>query len=103
MKTENWYYEFSPLSGLSPNGQFTIKEGDVGTPIACLPVAMLIDLEKAKLNQETNAKLISQSPIMYKWCMKRLKAMQKVKDAGLLDPKVLNEYKELLAIKKATE
>ena len=56
-----------------------------------------------KERQDANAKLISQSPKMYKLCMERLNKMQRGLDEGYpMDSKVIPEYKELLAIKKAT-
>ena len=49
-----------------------------------------------------NANLIAQSPKMYKWCMERLNKMQRGLNEGFpMDSKVIPEYKELLAIKKA--
>lgn len=55
-----WFYEFNPLSSVSPNGQFTIKAGEIGLPIAMLPLPIggINTYEK----QEANAKLISAAP-----------------------------------------
>lgn len=53
------YYEFNPISAISPNGQFTIKIGEVGLPIGLLPVPLGGINGKGK--QETNAKLISEA------------------------------------------
>lgn len=61
---EKWYYEFTQLSSISPNGQFTIKVGEVGTPIAILPVP--IGRKDGKEQQEQVAKFITASPELFK-------------------------------------
>lgn len=56
-KSDNWYYEFTELSSLSPNGQYTVKSGDVGLPICVIP--MPIGGVKTKQKQEAKARKIS--------------------------------------------
>ncbi len=53
------YYEFNPLSAVSPNGQFTIKIGKVGLPIGMLPVPL--GGVNGKEKQEANAKFIAEA------------------------------------------
>lgn len=55
-----WHYEFSKLSNISVNGQFTVKAGVAGRPICILP--MPLGGINPKEKQEANAKLISAAP-----------------------------------------
>ncbi len=59
-----WNYDFNPLSSVSPNGQFNIKAGEVGTPICMMP--MPLGGINPKEKQEANAMLISAAPDMLK-------------------------------------
>lgn len=58
--TGKWYFEASKLSSISPNGEFKIKAGKVGTPVAILPLPIGRNGDK----QFANAKLISKAPEM---------------------------------------
>lgn len=57
-----WYTEFNPISSVSPNGQFTVKAGEIGTPVCMLPMPLggINTTEKLK----ANASLISAAPEM---------------------------------------
>lgn len=59
---ETWYYEFNPFSAVSENGQFTVKAGEVGTPICMLP--MPYGGINTREKQESNAKKLAAVPEM---------------------------------------
>lgn len=92
-----WYYEFNPLSPICEKGQFTIKAGEVGRPIAMLPMPNGgID---AKAKQEANAKLIAAAPDLLE-ALERCKEALKVVCSSKVTPFITQAEK---AIDKATK
>jgi len=67
-KNLDWWYTFNPLSEVSPNGQFTVKEGDVGTPICIVPLPAFGG-RKPKIREEELAKKISALPELTQACI----------------------------------
>lgn len=80
----DWFYEFNHLSSVSPNGHFMIKAGDVGTPIAMLPMPLggINTLEK----QKANARLISAAPDLLAACEQCVNALEVVSSFGATTP-----------------
>ena len=89
-----WRFNKDSLSSLSPNGQFTIKAGKIGTPVAILP----LPIGKNGDRQLANAKLIAAAPELLEslqYCLKALKAITILKQ-----PETIIKATEL-AIEKA--
>lgn len=83
---KKWYYEFSKFSSISPNGQFTVKAGEVGVPICILP--MPIGGINPKEKQEANAKLIAAAPELLEACERALLILKIIRERG-------NEFEEI--------
>ncbi len=69
-----WRFNKDTLSSISPNGQFTIKAGEAGTPVAILPLPIGRNGDR----QLANAKLMAAAPellISLQYCLKALKAI----------------------------
>lgn len=65
---EEWCYEFTPLSGFSPNGHFVVKAGKNGRPLCIIPMPLGgID---TKQKQEEVAIMMSAVPQLIKACAK---------------------------------
>lgn len=67
-----WFNSFNKFSQISPNGESIIKAGEVGTPVAVLP--MPLGGKNTKERNEANAKLIAVAPNL-------LKALQDINNA----------------------
>ena len=69
-----WNLEKNSLSSLSPKGQFTIKAGEAGTPIAILS----LPLGNSGAKQLENAKLIAAAPDLLEALFYTLKALDAI-------------------------
>lgn len=67
---DDWYYEFYPVSSISPNGHFTVKAGKVGVPVCIIP--MPLGGVNTKEKQAKKAKLISTIPQIMRALLKVL-------------------------------
>jgi hypothetical protein len=95
-----WNFGFNPYSQVSPRGQFTIKAGEVGTPVCILPIADGIGIIESTNKAQANAKLIAGAPTM----LETLKTIESVLNEWNKDGKYTNLIEHAKqAIEKATK